>query len=227
MRFPTRRIAKPQSVSFSAAVPDPPPADQLDPLIHEWRPGKPIVRCHNVRFDATEFNATASPGRFRPVRRRGRIVGTLYGAEDDAGAISETAFHDVPVGVERPLVRLSALTPFVVSTVTARRDLRLASLHGHGLRRLGTTRARLIDLEADQYPTLAAWGQAIHDCPAEPDGIAWRSRHYDDAHAVLLFADRVRRRELEVVVPPVPLVVGRGRERLFELAERAGITLVD
>jgi hypothetical protein len=35
------------------------------------------------------------------------------------------------------------------------------------------------------------------------------------------------RRELEIVVPPVPLAVGRGRERLFELAERAGITLVD
>jgi len=214
-------------VSSSAAVPDPPPAEQLDPLIHEWVPGTPIVRCHNVGFGATEFNATASPGRFRPVRRRGRIVGTLYGADDDAGASSETAFHDVPVRVERPLIRLSALTPFVVSSVAARRELRLASLHGHGLRRVGATRGQLIDSEADQYPALAAWGQALHDCPAEPDGIAWRSRHYDDGYAVLLFADRVPRRELEVVVPPVPLVVGRGRERLFELAEQAGITLVD
>lgn len=227
MCWRTRRAAKPQSVSSSAAVPDPQPADQLDPLILEWGPGTPIVRCHNVGFGAAEFNTTAGPGRFRPVRRRGRIVGTLYGADDDAGAISETAFHDVPVGVERPLIRLSALTPFVVSTVAARRKLRLASLHGHGLRRLGATRAQLIDSDADQYPSLAAWGQALHDCPAEPDGIAWRSRHYDDAYAVLLFADRVPRRELEVVVPPVPLVVGRGRERLFQLAERAGITLVD
>jgi hypothetical protein len=214
-------------VSSSAAVPDPPPADQLDPLVREWGPGVPIVRSHNVAFGATEFNSTASAGRFRPVRRRGRIVGTLYGADDDAGAISETAFHDVPVGVERPLVRLSALTPFVVSTVAARRELRLAWLHGEGLRRIGATRAQLSDTEADQYQALAPWGQALHDCPAEPDGIAWRSRHYDDAYAALLFADRVPRRELEVVVPPVPLVVGRGRERLFELAERAGITLVD
>jgi hypothetical protein len=222
-----RRAAKPQSLSSSAAVPDPPAAEQLDPLIDEWGPGTPIVRCHSVRFGATEFNATASPGRFRPVRWRGRIVGTLYGAEDDAGAISETAFHDVPVGVERPLVRLSALTPMVVSTLAARRELRLASLHGHGLRRLHAKRAELIDSEADQYPALAPWGQALHDCPAEPDGIAWRSRHYDDALAVLLFADRVGRRELEVVAPPLPLALGRGRERLFELAERAGITLVD
>jgi RES domain len=214
-------------VSSRAAVPDPPPVAELDPLIHDSASGTPIVRCHNKRFGAIEFNSTASPGRFRPVRRRGRIVGTLYGADDDAGAISETAFHDVPVEVERPLVRLSALAPLVVSTVAARRALRLASLHGHGLRRLGATRAQLIDSEADKYPALAAWGQALHDCPAEPDGLAWRSRHYDDAYAVLLFADRVPRRELEVLVPPLPLVVGRGRERLFELAERAGITLVD
>jgi hypothetical protein len=214
-------------VSSSAAVLDPPPADQLDPLVREWGAGVPIIRSHNVAFGATEFNSTASPGRFRPVRRRGRIVGTLYGADDDAGAISETAFHDVPVGAERPLVRLSALTPFVVSTVAARRELRLAWLHGDGLKRLRATRAQLIDTEADQYPALAAWGQALHDCPAEPDGVAWRSRHYDDAFAFLLFADRIPRRDLEVVVPPVPLVVGRGRERLFELAERAGITLVD
>lgn len=214
-------------MSSSGAVPDPPPADQLDPLIREWAPAVPIVRAHNVAFGATEFNATASAGRFRPVRRRGRIVGTLYGADDDAGAISETAFHDVPVGVERPLVRLSALTPFVLSTVAARRELRLAWLHGDGLRRLRATRAQLVDTEADQYPALAAWGQALHDCPAEPDGIAWRSRHYDDAYAVLLFADRLPRRELQVVMPPVPLVVGRGRDRLFELAERAGVTLVD
>ena len=214
-------------MSSSAAVPDPPPADQLDPLIREWGPGVPIVRSHNAAFGATEFNSTASAGRFRPVRRRGRIVGTLYGADDDAGAISETAFHDVPVGAERPLVRLSALTPFVVSTVAAKPELRLAWLHSDGLRRLGATRAQLIQSEADQYPALARWGQALHDCPVEPDGIVWRSRHYDDAYAVLLFADRVPRRELEVVVPPVPLVVGRGRERLFELAERAGITLVD
>jgi hypothetical protein len=105
--------------------------------------------------------------------------------------------------------------------------LRLASLHGHGLRRLGAARAQLIDSEADRYPGLAAWGQALHDCNAEPDGLAWRSRHYDDAHALLLFGDRVRSRDLRVVEPPLPLAVGRGLERLMELAERAGITLVE
>jgi hypothetical protein len=214
-------------VSSSGALPAPPPAAELDPLIEAWPAGRPLVRCHNVRFGATEFNATASPGRFRPVRRRGRIVGTIYAAGDAAGAISETAFHDVPVDARRPLVRLSAVTPLVVSTLAAARALRLVALHGHGPRRLRATRAQLVDSDADLYPALAAWGQALHDCPAEPEGIAWRSRLYDDAHAVLLFGDRVARRELDVVEAPLPLAVGRGLERLRELAERAGITLVE
>jgi hypothetical protein len=214
-------------VSSSGRVPPPPPTSDLDPLIREWEPGRLIVRCHSVRFGASEFNSTAAPGRFRPVRRGGRIVGTLYGAADDAGAISETAFHDVPVRMGPPLVRLSALTSMVISTLAARRVLRLASLHGHGLRRLRASRADLIEPEADQYPALAAWGQALHDCPAKPDGIVWRSRHYDDAYALVLFSDRVRRRELEVVEPPLPMALGQGLERLYALAERAGITLVE
>jgi hypothetical protein len=214
-------------VSSSGRVPEPPPPSDLDPLIHEWESGRRIVRCHSLRFRASEFNTTAAAGRFRPVRRRGRIVGTLYGAEDDAGAISETAFHDVPVRTGPPLVRLSALASMVISTLAARRILRLASLHGHGLRRVRATRAELIESDADEYPALAAWGQALHDCPAQLDGIVWRSRHYDDAYALVLFGDRVRGRELDVVEPPLPLALGRGLERLYVLAERAGITLLE
>jgi hypothetical protein len=213
-------------LSSSAEVPAPNAAGELDPLVSEWVAGRPIVRCHNLRHGPAEFNRTASPGRFRPVRRRGRIAGTLYGSEDLAGAVSETVFHDFPVGTGPRFLRVEALEPMVASTLLARRALRLASLHGHGLRRLGATRAQLIDSEADRYPELAAWGQALHDCPAEPDGLLWRSRHYDDAYALLLFGDRVRRRDLGVVEPPLPLALGRGLERLMELAERAGITLV-
>lgn len=154
-------------------------------------------------------------------------MGTLYGSEDLAGAVSETVFHDLPAGGRERFLRVEALAPMMVSTLSPRRALRLASLHGHGLRRLGATRAQLIDSDADQYPALAAWGQALHDCPAEPDGLVWRSRHYDDAYALLLFGDRVRRRDLEVVEPPLALAVGRGLERIMELAERAGLTLVE
>jgi RES domain len=211
----------------STVIPTPPDPSALNPLIHEWKAGRAIVRCHDSAFGATEFNRTASEGRFRPVRSKGRIVGTVYGAQDDAGAIAESVFRPVPVGTAVRLVGRGRLVPIMISTLAINRTLRLASLHGNGLRRIGASHAQLIDSEADQYPALAAWGQALHDCPATPDGVVWRSRHFDDSYAFLLFGDRVRRHEVQVVEPPLPLAVGRGLERVMELAEQADITIID
>jgi hypothetical protein len=154
-------------------------------------------------------------------------VGTAYGAQDDAGAIAESVFRPVPVGTAVRQVGRARLVPIMISTLASGRTLRLASLHGNGFRRVGASRAQLIDSEADQYPALASWGQALHDCPAKPDGIVWRSRHYDDSYAFVLFGDRVRRNQLRVVESPLPHAVGRGLERVMELAEQADITIVD
>jgi RES domain len=222
-----RHVEKSAILPANTVVPVPPDTSALDPLIHEWEAGRTIVRCHDTRFGATEFNRTASEGRFRPVRSRRRIVGTVYGAQDDAGAIAESVFRPVPVGTAVRQVGRARLVPVMISTLASSRTLRLASLHGNGLRRVGASRAQLIDSEADKYAALAAWGQALHDCPATPDGIVWRSRHYDDSYTFVLFGDRLRRNELQIVEPPLPLAVGRGLERVMELAEQADITIVD
>jgi RES domain len=185
------------------------------------------VRAHASTYGATEFNPSADPGRFRPVRGRGRVVPTLYGSEGDAGAISETVFHAVPVAAPHKRVLLSRFDAYLLSVLATRRPLRLAQLHGHGFHRIHATRAALIESDPDRYGELAAWGQALHDCPAEPDGIVWRSRQYDDSYALILFGDRVSRRELRVVKPPLPLAFGAGLERVQELAERARITLIE
>jgi hypothetical protein len=208
-------------------VPAAPPVGDLDPLITKWERGRPFWRCHDERFGASEFNRSASRGRFRPVRIGGRALGTLYGAENDAGAIAEQVFRAVPFAAEIRRVRRSRLVPVLLASLACRRTLRLAALHGNGLRRVGATRAQLIETGPDQYPALASWGQALHDSPAGVDGIVWRSRHYDDSYVFVLFADRVARRDLELVEPPLPLALGRGLERVMELAEQAGITLVE
>jgi hypothetical protein len=210
----------------SQAAP-PPPAGDLDPLVHEWPGAQPIVRCHLNRHGPTAFNRSAAPGRFRPVRRDGRIVGTLYGADEVAGALSETVFRAVPIGPGPKLMPRALLGSMLLSVLSSSRTLRLASLHGPGLRRLGATRAQIIESEADAYPALAAWGQALHDCALQPDGIVWRSRHYDDAYALMLFADRVERHDLELSQPSLALAAGPGFERVLENAERAGITVVE
>ena len=186
-----------------------------------------LRRCHTSSYGATEFNARAgTPGRFRPIRAGRRVVPTLYAADLPAGALSETVLHDVPVETTVKRVRASRFDTVLLSTIAPTRDLRLIRLHGHGFHRLKVSRAKLIESEADCYPELAALGQALHDCPAAADGLLWRSRHYDDSYACLLFGDRVRRRELRVLEPSLPLALGRGFELLQELAEAAGITLV-
>lgn len=151
---------------------------------------------------------------------------TLYAAEGHEGAISETVFHDVPVESAVKQVRMARFDVVLLSSIAPKRDLNLVRLHGHGFQRLAISRSALIESEADSYPDLAQWGQALHDCPARPDGLLWRSRQYDDDYACLLFGDRVGRRDLQVVAPSLPLAFGRGLELVQAAAEEAGITLI-
>ena len=216
-----------ESLSPSTLVPVPPDSRTIDPLITPWPSGKQLSRCHPSTFGATEFNPRAgTPGRFRPVRTGRRVVPTFYAADGAAGAISETVFHDVPVDSTTKRVRIARFETVLLSTIAPRRELRLIRLHGHGVHRLRASRAQLIESEADCYPQLASWGQALHDCPVNADGLLWRSRQYDDSYACLLFGDRVGRRELEVTAPSLPLALGRGLELLTELAEDAEIALI-
>jgi hypothetical protein len=211
-----------------AAVPDP-PADltTLSPLTEVWERGRPIVRCHNVRFGATEFNPGVGRGRFHPFLSRGwRPVPTLYGADCVEGALSETVFHNVPMRGPGKVVLRTSLRPLVLSTLTAARDLNLAQLHGYGLPRLGITRGELIEAEADQYERTADWARAIHDAHRGLDGLAWISRQHDDASALVLFGDRVARGDLKVEEPPLVLFAGRGFDRVRDAAEKAAITIV-
>lgn len=190
-----------------------------------WPAGRPIVRCHNSAYGATEFNPGKGPGgRFHPFVAAGAVVGTLYGADGYDGALSETALHDVPVQGPARRVLLSALVPFLYSTLAARRDLRLVQLHGYGLGRLGATRSELI--ETADYAATRDWARRLHAHAETIDGLVWVSRQHDTSLALVLFADRVERSALEVVEPAEPLAGGSGYLRLQEAAEKAGITVV-
>lgn len=193
-----------------------------------WERGKPILRCHDVRFGASELNPGVGRGRFHPLRDLdGRPVPTLYAADSLDGAFSETIFHEVPTrGPEKTIRRLSLL-PTLLSTLAVERDLTLAQLHGYGLSRIGVTRSELIEVGSDHYGETVAWARALHACDRRIDGLVWVSRQHDDAYALVLFGDRVARRELVVVEPPLPLYQGPGYQAVQSAAERAGIKIVE
>lgn len=151
----------------------------------------------------------------------------LYAADDIHGAMSETLFHNVPVrGPGRAVLR-SRLLPMLISTLAPRRTLTLIQLHGFGLRRLQVSRAELIESEASQYRRTAAWAQALHACRPDVDGLIWISRQHDSSRALMLFGDRLRREDLEVVEASLPLYNGPGLERVQLAAEQAGIAVLE
>lgn len=144
-------------LSLSSRVPDPPLPSSIRPLLFTWERNRPLLRCHNTRFTPNEFNPGQGLGRFHPFADPlGRVVSTLYAAEDLEGALSETVFHGVPVRGLGKGTRKATLNPLVVSTLVCDRDLRLVQLFGLGLRRLGFTRLRLIEASKRQYVRTAA-----------------------------------------------------------------------
>lgn len=152
-------------------------------------------------------------------------IPTLYGADDVAGALSESIFHNVPARGPGKRIRRSALDPVRLSSLVARRDLVLANLSGPGLSRIGVRRSELIDSPASAYAETARWAEAIHrDAPV--DGLLWVSRQNDRALAVVLFGDRVPTSDLAIEVDSVPLHYGPGWQSVLEAAEEADITVV-
>jgi len=211
----------------SSDLSDPPDPEEREPLVHGWPKGERIHRCHDVRFGATEFNPGLGGGRFHPLYAAGGgKVPTLYGANTVAGALSETLFHHVPVRGAHRAIRRGTLFTLLLSTLAPRRELRLAQLHGYGLRRLEVSRKELIDSEAVQYPATRGWGEALHRSPLELDGIIWVSRQHDTSFACVLFGDRVDRSDLDVVEPPMPLVWGPGFDQVQRAAEASGIAVL-
>jgi hypothetical protein len=207
-------------------LPDPFP----DPLEQVWHAGTPIIRCHDISMGATEFNPTSTSRRFRPVDGGGLTVPTIYGAELSEGALSETVFHDVPVRrTTKRRVQRKALVSVVLSIVISKRNLRLAKLHGDGLKRLGVTHGELIESSSKQYPRTAIWAQAIYNHSAEYDGMIWRSRQHQDSYAIMLWEGRVDRfndLEPDQANPPLVLYMGEGFDQVQELADKMDITVV-
>ena len=105
------------------------------------------------------------------------------------------------------------------------RDIAIADLSGHGLRRLGLDRSQLLETGARSYARTARWAEAIHRSDDIVDGIIWVSRLFDTAKALLAFGDRLKKHDFAVIDAPERLDRGNGYRRAQEAASAAGITI--
>jgi hypothetical protein len=211
-----------------------PPADvaSLDPLLHTWPAGQQFHRCYDIDWGAREFYAGTATrrGRFHPIAPKGAQdpLPVLYGASNVDGALSETVFHDVPVRGTKHVPYAMLLHRLVVALVP-RRDLTLIDLTSPGLRRLELTHRELIDSDPRSYRATAAWAEALHDHPTQPDGLLWVSRQHNTSTALVLFGDRVPLEDITAASDAVPLTLGAGEglTAVCLAANRASITITD
>ena len=95
--------------------------------------------------------------------------------------------------------------------------LRLVTLHGPGLARVGATSAVSSGSQADAQ----LWSIAIHDHHANVDGIVYRSRHDDDEICIALF-DRAR---TSIAMAGEPRQLQAELHIVLNLCERYGLGL--
>ena len=193
----------------------------------QWGP-RALWRVHAQVHGPAGFNSTnQGNARFSPVEHAGAIISTLYAATSVQAALMETVLHDAPVPSAGFILTLGrANDPRRISRLLTAMPVRLADLSTVGLRRLGISRADVIDSDKTHYPVtrqLATWIYAT--CP-DVHGLAWTSRQDDSAQAIVLFESRLAAGTLTVVEQDADFFSGPHHAALIELVGRLGAGLI-
>lgn len=161
------------------------PPTPFDPTIAVLPAGDLLYRVLTATRKPTEFNpGIGAQSRFGYFGDP--AVPIMYAAETEDAAVAETLLHDIPVdGGELPYDRYARK---VLVRLAITRDLRLAVLHGMGLRRVKVIADDVTSSPASTYPTTVRWAEAAHGIGL--DGIVWMSRMCNDARAYVFFGDR-------------------------------------
>lgn len=161
-----------------------------------WPAGKRLHRVHSADYSAVQFNPGKGNSRFSPMSNG---VATLYGGENTGVAVMETLFHDLPSDSAGAPYDLGKLAGMAHSVITPLIDLQLADLNPKTLRKMGVTRAQLLDSSAEQYIFTREYAVAIHQAFPDVQGLQWSSKQHGDA-AVMLFGDRIEDSPLKVEI---------------------------
>ncbi|MSP61912.1 MAG: RES domain-containing protein [Myxococcales bacterium] len=152
-----------------------PPADLATRQLPIRSFRSPWFRSHRIERGALHFGRSGGE-RFDAPRRQ---FGVLYLGRDAHSAFIETFGRHG----SRQQVTLSQLQERALAQIESAGLLRLVDLTGRGLARIGAD-ARLA---TGNYKISQAWALALHDHPASPDGIYYRSRHDPGRRCAAIF----------------------------------------
>lgn len=166
------------------ARPGPPP----HPPETLWRRTLPITpvaagtllyRIHRAHQAPLYFGRERDPDRRRRWDAPDASYGACYMALEAHIAFAEMLLRDL----ELEAVQERELAIRSLARLRVRAPLRLVSVHGSGLRRVGADAS----VVQGPYEVTWAWSAAFHAHPDAPDGICHRARHDDSGCSVALF----------------------------------------
>ena len=161
------------------------PPVPFDPATATLPAGHLLYRVLSATRTATDFNpGFGSPTRFGFFGNP--VVPIMYAADTEDAAIAETLLHDIPA--DGGLLPYDQYASKVLVRLEVTQSLRVAVLHGTGLRRLKVTAADLTASPASSYRSTVRWAEAAHG--AGFDGLVWMSRQCNDTKAYVFFGDR-------------------------------------
>ncbi|MGV3634418.1 MAG: RES family NAD+ phosphorylase [Pseudorhodoplanes sp.] len=154
-----------------------PPADfaSREPPLETIPDGARLTRIHRSDLGPLFFGSTGGNRFDDPAQS----YGVCYLSTTLEGAFAETCLRSVGAR----FVALTFLEARSFSEIEVTAPLHLVSLHGPGLAQIGATGA----VTSGPHVVAQQWSRAIHDHPAAPDGIAYRSNHDNGEICVALF----------------------------------------
>ena len=204
---------------------------------HTLRADTVWARCYDSTWGYDEPNPGFGDTRFAPFRdAAGTFVPTMYLAENAAGALLETVFHDtLPGGVIYDAVLRGRLLTYLSPPA----DLLMVDLRDPALDHLGVPRSAVASSPAEHYSCTRRIAEAIYAADAAVHGIVWHSRQTEfhrsagrpvpDSEVALVFTDRLSDRRgswTRRALQTVSLGSGEGRTLVDEVAEALDVTTI-
>lgn len=148
------------------------------------------------------FNASGGGNaRFSPISdASGSTIPTMYLGATPAVALMETVLHDCP----------SPSSGYILTLPNAKEESRrmaclailepvvLADFSAIGLRRIGLSKADVVDSGKSAYPDSRDIAKQVYQSRQDIQGIQWTSRQDDRSSALVLFGSRIKRHSLSV-----------------------------
>lgn len=180
----------------------PPSSFDFEPEFSELKAGVRLFRIDREKKYAGKFNPRKDLNyRFSPIFDGKQLIPTFYCAQTVEAAIFESILRDKPTLKDRVVPHTSFKNQYV-SEIEVKRDLKVISLRGRGLKRLGLMEAELIHGGPNTYEDTRPWAEALYRECKTAKGLIWTSRQLGPKYSAMLFGTRFKTGDFQLVKTP-------------------------